>query len=118
MRGGGQQQQQGAGMDALYIAAFLVIFCAIMWFKFKAQIVQFILNVRLAEIDLIEIFLDAVSDVASWLHLPQPDVVNLERWVDFIKNANPKEVDGKTLVQISLDIGEYLSIPFFYSTFA
>jgi intracellular multiplication protein IcmP len=113
MKGGGQQQQGGAGMDALYIAAFLVIFSGLMWWKFKAQIVSAIFSIRLAEISLIEIFLDMVGDIASWLHLPQPDLASMERWTDFMESADPERVTGSELYQISADVNAYFSVPVF-----
>ena len=110
---GGQQQQGGGGMDALYIAVFLVLFCGLMWWKFKPQIVSFIFSIRLAEIALIEIVLDLVGDVASWLHLPQPDVATLERWTDFMERGDPGSVTGSELYAISLDVCSYLAVPVF-----
>lgn len=110
---GGQQQQGGAGMDALYIAVFLILFCGIMWWKFKAQIVSVIFSIRLAEISIIEMFLDLVGDVAAWLHLPQPDLASLEKWTDFMERGNPETVSGTELYYISIDVCRYLSVPVF-----
>ena len=113
MKGGGQQGQSGQGMDALYIAAFFVLFCGIMWWKFKPEIVSAIFSVRLAEISLIEIFLDLAADIATWLHLPHPDVATLERWTDFMENTDPATVTGNDLYIISSDVCSYLAVPVF-----
>lgn len=110
---GGQQQQGGSGMDALYIAVFLILFCGLMWWKFKAQIVSIIFSIRLAEISIIEIFLDLLGDVAAWLHLPQPDLASLEKWTDFMERGDPGAVSGTELYYISLDVCRYLSVPVF-----
>jgi len=113
MKGGGQQQQNGQGMDALYIAAFFVIFGAIVWWRYKAQVVSALFSIRLAEISIIEIFLDAASDISAWLHLPQPDVANLERWTTYMEKADPATVPATTLLTISDSVCSYLSIPVF-----
>lgn len=113
MKGGGQQQQNGAGMDGLYIAGFIVIVVAFVWWKYKAEVVNVLFAIQLAEIHLIEIFLDMIADIANWLQLPQPDVARLERWTDYMEGAAPAEVPIQTIITISADIGSYLAIPLF-----
>ena len=90
-----------------------MIFAGIIWWKFKPEVVSALFSIRLAEISLILIFLDAISDVASWLHLAQPDVANLERWTDYMEAADPATVPAATLLIISEDVCSYLAIPVF-----
>ena len=112
---GGGQQQNAQGMDGLYIAAFIVIFAIIIWWKFKSQLVTFILNIKYYEIIMVEDVLDLLLDVTSWIGLPQPDVASLERTQNLILDglSFPSQVSLKEIGIISSDVGYYTSIPLF-----
>lgn len=113
--GGGGQQQNDQGMDGLYVAAFCVIFAVIIWWKFKAQLVTFILNAKYYEIVIVEEVLDLLLDVTSWIGLPQPDVASLEKTQNLILDglSFPEQVSLKEIDTISSDVGYYTSIPLF-----
>jgi intracellular multiplication protein IcmP len=113
--GGGGQQQSGQGMDGLYMAAFMVLFAVIIWWKFKAQVVSFFLNIKFYEIILVEEVIDLLLDITSWIGLPQPDVASLENTQSLILDglASPGQISLKELGNISVDVGSYTAIPLF-----
>jgi intracellular multiplication protein IcmP len=113
--GGGGQQQTGQGMDGLYIAAFLVLFSIIIWWKFKAQVVSLLLNIKYYEIILVEEVIDLLLDITSWIGLPQPDMASLEYTQSVILDglAAPEQVSLTEIGVVSSEVGSFTAIPLF-----
>lgn len=63
--GGGQQGQSDNSMGILWIVGAIFIFGAIIWYAFKAAIINFYLTIKLWEISLISIFTSRLDDVRT-----------------------------------------------------
>ena len=81
--GGGGQQGQGQGNDALYISAFIVLVAAYLWWQYSPEITHGVFRLRLFEIDVFEGMIDLLSHVAGVLHIPLPNVAHLDKHVHY-----------------------------------
>ena len=99
MAGAPTQQAGGGGgkdnhMGFLWILFGLFIFAAIIWYLFRAQLVQVFFYFKLAEIRIISLF--------------TPKLTSLQAW---IIQANPKTVTAGQLTAIAGAVGHYVRIP-------
>lgn len=99
MAGAPTQQAGGGGgkdnhMGFLWILFGLFIFAAIIWYLFRAQLVQAFFYFKLAEIRIIDVFTNQLMPVQAW-----------------IKQADPKLVTAGQLTVIAGAVGHYIRIP-------
>lgn len=108
------QQQQGGqdnSLDFFWMIVLIVAAFALSWYFGRTYIVAGVLNVRFYEIYAIEYVLKAYSYVASFFHLPLPQMSSLSADLAII-NSKPTNMSLNSLVQLSNDVGGYFTIPF------
>ncbi len=97
---GGAQQGQGGGDNSLTPFWIMLTVAAAgygIWYKFHVAIVSIIFQLKLAEIDLISLFIS---------------VPVLNSWVAYIHNMPPGSVDWDHLVGLCYAVGHYMRYPF------
>ena len=82
--GGGGGGQGDNSLDFLWVVAIIVLFGAFAWYFAKDHIINFVFAVRLYEIYLVTFVLNAWGKLATLVHLPAPDLQELNNWVYFI----------------------------------
>jgi intracellular multiplication protein IcmP len=107
-----QQPQGGAdsALDFLWMIVIIVGSIAAIWYFGHKQIISFILMIRLYELHIVQYILTGYGLLASYLHLPLP---NLERLSDNFVYISSKPVDMsiQDLIGFSNEVGRYFAIP-------
>ncbi len=82
-------EEDGMWMVVL-IGAFIALFCWVIWYLFKFQLIQFVLWVRVAELGLLALIFgdDHVMNVPGFPNRP----MSVGEWRDFALMADPKEI--------------------------
>jgi intracellular multiplication protein IcmP len=101
MKGGGGQNQE-AGKDMLYVAAFIVIIVGGTWFLYHDAVVRFVFRVRSFEL---HAMLSLALFFKHYLHLPL-DVSGMQEGIQFIDGTSVKLATFQNVVTASVLSGK------------
>lgn len=110
------QQPQGGGggpdnsLDFLWMIVLIVGGLALTWYFAHQYIVSGVLAVRTYEVAFIEYIMRGYGVIASYLHLPTPNMDNLMGVMDTI-NSPPNDMTLQQLADLSTQVGRYYMIP-------
>ncbi len=105
------QQSNGGEGTILWLVVSVFVLGLLAWWLCRGAIVGFVFYVRHFEIKIIENVLVIWSDVAQWLHLPQPNFNKLNYWNAFISTNTPSSVGIDNVEKMSYLVGDYLRFP-------
>ncbi len=94
----GAAQQQGGGADnslsALWLTVLLFVTLGAVWYFFHTELVTFWFNIKLVELNFIDLFTDNADDIKDWIH-----------------DIDPSSVSFKEVTEVSREVGYYLMYP-------
>lgn len=108
-----QQQQGGSSdnsLDFLWMIVLIVGGCALLWFFGRTYIVSTVLSIRLYEVYLLQYVLSGYFYIASFLHLPLPNLESLNQAMATIHEKNTN-MSISQLVALSSSVGKFYTIP-------
>jgi intracellular multiplication protein IcmP len=108
-------QQNATDQTANFFWLLCIFFAAglLLWWVDKKYIIQFVLAIRGAEIDLLLWMAEGYNKLAGWLGLPEPNLYHhLGWWKQFIaSHPDYSKLNFAVLVEISSDVGKWMRIP-------
>lgn len=109
---GGQQSQGGGNesLDFLWMIVVVILAAFAIWYFYEKEITHFIFLVRLYEIKLIRIIMEALTSIFTFFTFSPPDITELKQWESYIK-SRPVNISFEAVEDISQLVGRYLAYP-------
>ena len=110
------QQQGGQGQsdhtsNFFWLVALLFGVGIAFWWADSVDIIVPVFWVRIHEIKLIELIVPLWTPIATWLHLPVPDLQKLIAIQHYMQNTPLREVTWKAFAAINTELGDWSRYP-------